>query len=76
MLNLQSKKYGTDKGIPSLVIASASFDDIVAIGGFSICIAIAIKSEDKSLLHSAMHGPISIIMGIALGIVTGSIISL
>ncbi len=38
MLNLQSQGYGVDKGIPSLVIAAASFDDIFAIGGYGLII--------------------------------------
>lgn len=76
MLELQNAGYGVDKGIPSLVIASASFDDIFAIGGFSICIALAIKNEDTSILHAALHGPLSIIIGIVLGIMTGIIMSL
>ncbi len=76
MLSLQNQGYGVDKGIPSLIIAAASFDDIFAIGGFSICVALAIKGEDTSMLHSAIHGPVSIAMGIFLGMLMGFILSL
>eukprot|EP00957_Ditylum_brightwellii_P085735 6522947-Ditylum_brightwellii.AAC.1 len=31
MLNLQKRGYGTEKGIPSLIVAAASFDDVIAI---------------------------------------------
>ena len=33
MFNLQQRGYGVAKGIPSLVVAAASFDDVVAISG-------------------------------------------
>ena len=40
MFNLQQRGYGVEKGIPSLVVAAASFDDVVAISGFSMCIGL------------------------------------
>lgn len=76
MLDLQHEGYGTSKGIPSLIIAAASFDDILAIGGFSICIAMAIQSENASIIESTFHGPLSIIYGIIIGIIVGCITSL
>ena len=36
MFELQSRGYGVTKGIPSLVVAAASFDDVVAITGYTI----------------------------------------
>ena len=33
MFDLQNKGYGVRKGIPSIVVAAASFDDILAITG-------------------------------------------
>lgn len=48
MLNLHSKGYGVEKGIPSLIIAAASMDDIFAIMGFSISIGLAVKTQDAS----------------------------
>ena len=33
MFELQSRGFGVAKGIPSLVVAAASFDDVVAISG-------------------------------------------
>jgi NhaP-type Na+/H+ and K+/H+ antiporters len=75
MLDLQHKGYGAQKGIPSLIIAAASFDDIVAIGGFSICIGMAIHRHDTSLISSALHGPFSVIYGILIGIIAGGVMS-
>ena len=46
MMNLADKGYGTDKGIPTLVIAAASVDDVLAITGFGVMLGIAF-SESK-----------------------------
>lgn len=34
MLDLQARGYGTKKGVPTMVVAAASFDDVLAIAGF------------------------------------------
>lgn len=36
MFELQTAGFGVKKGIPSIVVAAASFDDVVAITGMSI----------------------------------------
>lgn len=41
LLHLQGQGYGVDKGIPSLVLAAASVDDVLSISGFGICLALA-----------------------------------
>lgn len=46
IMNLRKKKLGIDKGIPTLVLAASSMDDIVAITGFTITLSI-IFSEGK-----------------------------
>eukprot|EP00316_Scyphosphaera_apsteinii_P000189 CAMPEP_0119307042 /NCGR_PEP_ID=MMETSP1333-20130426/7646_1 /TAXON_ID=418940 /ORGANISM="Scyphosphaera apsteinii, Strain RCC1455" /LENGTH=1079 /DNA_ID=CAMNT_0007310509 /DNA_START=20 /DNA_END=3259 /DNA_ORIENTATION=- len=51
MLDLQARKYGTNKGIPSMVVAAASFDDVLAIAGFSVCLAIALPSGSSHAHH-------------------------
>jgi NhaP-type Na+/H+ or K+/H+ antiporter len=75
MLNLQQLGYGVVTGIPSLIIAAASFDDVLAIGGFSICIGLALPGE-HSAIESALHGPLSLIYGIIVGSVAGAIMSI
>ncbi|GCB80723.1 hypothetical protein scyTo_0016362 [Scyliorhinus torazame] len=44
MLLLQKERYGVDKGIPTLLMAAGSFDDILAITGFNTCLGIAFSS--------------------------------
>lgn len=41
LLNLSDRGYGLDKGIPTLVIAAASVDDVLAITGFGVVLGIA-----------------------------------
>ena len=57
LLNLQERKYGTKKGIPTLVIAAASVDDILAITGFTIMLSIAFSEGNlayKNLFSSLL----------------------
>ncbi|XP_002731851.2 sodium/hydrogen exchanger 9B2-like, partial [Saccoglossus kowalevskii] len=44
MLNLHGKGYGVNKGIPTLVIAAASVDDVIAITGFSVALGIGFST--------------------------------
>lgn len=47
LLLLQERGYGLAKGVPTLVIAAASFDDVLAISGFGIALGL-IFSKGKS----------------------------
>ncbi len=49
MFALQKKGFGVAKGIPSLVVAAASLDDVVAISGFSTFIGIALAGSGTKL---------------------------
>lgn len=76
MFTLQRQGYGVAKGIPSLVVAAASFDDVIAISGFSMAIGLAIPSDHSSLAENILHGPLTIIFGVLLGVLGGFIISI
>ena len=43
MFDLGRRGYGINKGIPSLIVAAASFDDVVAISGYSIFIGLSLE---------------------------------
>ena len=47
MLGLSEKGYGVDKGIPTLVIAAASVDDVLAISGFGVVLGITFSSGNN-----------------------------
>ena len=42
LLGLQKQGYGTAQGIPTLLIAAATGDDVLDISGFGICLGIAL----------------------------------
>ncbi|KAM7154455.1 sodium/hydrogen exchanger 9B1 isoform 1-T3 [Molossus nigricans] len=70
MLLLQKRGYGTEKGIPTLLIAASSLDDIIAITGFSTCMGIAFSTGNvfSNLLHSFRNIVSGILLGVVLGI--------
>lgn len=41
---LEHKGYGVSKGIPTLIIAALSMDDVIAIAGFSVCFSTAFST--------------------------------
>lgn len=69
MLNLLEKGYGKKKRIPQLIIAGASVDDIFVIVLFTIFLGIF---EHQHIDIKALIAlPISIVLGILLGIISG-----
>lgn len=44
LLELQEEHYGVKKGIPTLVMAAASFDNVLCISAFGVCLGIAFDS--------------------------------
>uniref|UniRef100_A0A7N8WZX5 Sodium/hydrogen exchanger 9B2-like n=1 Tax=Mastacembelus armatus TaxID=205130 RepID=A0A7N8WZX5_9TELE len=48
MLLLQREGLGVEKGIPTLLMAAGSFDDILAITGFSTCLGIAFSTGERT----------------------------
>ena len=73
MFELQRKGYGVAKGIPSLVVAAASFDDVLAISGFSICMGLAVPHG--SLAWTIAHGPLNLVFGMLGGLLGGALLS-
>ncbi|XP_062598598.1 sodium/hydrogen exchanger 9B2-like [Saccostrea cucullata] len=69
LLNLSDRGYGLDKGIPTLVIAAASVDDVLAITGFGVVLGIAFTQGDLAL--TIVKGPLEALLGVAFGCVLG-----
>lgn len=59
MFQLQKLGLGAAKGIPSTVVIAASFDDIIAITGFSIFINVAIATGEGAAWQIA-SGPLQV----------------
>ena len=73
LLGLQEAGYGTDKGIPTLVIAAASVDDVLAISGFTILLGITFK-PDQNIYSAIFQGPKEAVIGLLFGIAWGILV--
>lgn len=71
LLSLRDRGYGVAKGIPTIVIAAASVDDILAISAFGVTLGFAISAEQESLTMTIIQGPIEVLLGITFGLVWG-----
>jgi len=70
LMSLSQRGYGVEKGIPTLVIAACSADDVVAISGFGIFMGLTF-SAGEPLWKLILHGPIEVIIGVAFGVFWG-----
>lgn len=73
MSKLRDEKYGTEKGIPQLVIAGSSIDDIIRIV-FYQCFLTREKGGNLSA-RTFLNIPISIVTGVGRGILLGRLLS-
>lgn len=69
MLNLMENNYGTDKSIPQMILAGASVDDVFVIVMFTSFTGLA--QGEKISAASFMQIPVSIVLGLAGGVVAG-----
>ena len=69
MIKLIDEGYGTKKSIPQLILAGASVDDVYVIVLFSTFTGLA--KGDCVYAMSFINIPVSVVLGIALGIASG-----
>lgn len=69
MIALIDRKRGTNKRIPQMIMASASVDDVYVIVLFTAFVALA--SGGAVSVQSFVQVPISIFVGVLVGVVTG-----
>lgn len=69
MVKLMEEGYGTQEGMPQLILAGASVDDVYVIVLFSTFLGLA-RGESASVM-SFVNIPVSIIIGVAVGIAAG-----
>ena len=72
MLKLMDEGYGTKEGIPQLIMAGASMDDVYVIVLFTSLLTLAKSGEFNAL--SLLRIPTSILFGIISGIVLGYVL--
>ncbi|KXG76150.1 cation:proton antiporter domain-containing protein [Thermotalea metallivorans] len=70
MLDLIHRKVGQRKGIPTLILAGASIDDVFAITLFSTFLGLY-GGENLNLAVKIFEIPVSILLGILLGSILG-----
>ncbi len=74
MVQLIEGKYGTEKSIPQMILAGASCDDIFVIVLFTTFVSMA--QGGTAEISAFLDVPVSIILGVFLGAVTGWFLSL
>ena len=73
MVKLMEEGYGVNQGIPQLILAGASVDDVYVIVLFSTFLGLA-QGESASLVKF-INIPISIVLGIAIGLALGYLLA-
>lgn len=73
MLMLMEKKIGTKKGIPQMIMAAGSVDDVFVIVLFSAFISLSSGEEISAMSFGRI--PVSIITGVALGLIAGYVLT-
>ncbi len=74
MVKLMEEGYGTREGIPQLILAGASVDDVYVIVLFSTFVGM-MQGEGVSPVRF-INIPVSILLGIGIGMLLGSLLSL
>lgn len=74
MVKLMEEGYGTAQGIPQLILAGASVDDVYVIVMFSTFTGM-LQGEGASLIRF-VNIPVSIFLGILIGLASGSLLAL
>lgn len=70
MISFIERRKGAEKGIPTLILAAASLDDVIAIVIFSVFLGIY-TGASGGILRTMAGIPVSIVAGIVCGLVIG-----
>lgn len=73
MVKLMEEGYGVREGIPQLILAGASVDDVYVIVLFSTFLGM-MQGESASVIHF-INIPISIVLGVGIGFLIGVILA-
>jgi NhaP-type Na+/H+ or K+/H+ antiporter len=76
LLDLSNRGYGLAKGIPSLVLAATSLDDVISICAFGITSSLAFASEgiggqNTEVWWMVLRAPVELIGGVLVGVLAG-----
>ena len=73
MVQMMEQKYGTGKGIPQMILAGASLDDVFVIVLFTAFLGMAQGKEANAV--GLLNIPVSIVLGVVLGAAAGFLLS-
>jgi NhaP-type Na+/H+ or K+/H+ antiporter len=73
MIGFVEKRMGAEKGIPTMILAAAALDDVVAIVVFSALLGFY-TGTSESLLLKAAGIPLSIAIGVGVGLFVGYVL--
>ncbi len=73
MIKAMERGRGTDKGIPTLVLASSSLDNAYVIVVFSAVLGMQ-AGESGSIAMKLLEVPVSIVLGVGAGVICGLIL--
>ena len=72
LLELQLQGYGVAQGIPTIVLAAASFDNVISITGFGICLSLLFGGQgDMGVAASLLRAPLEVALGLGAGVALG-----
>lgn len=74
MLNFIAKGKGEKKGIPTIILAGASIDDVFAITIFSTFLGLY-SGKNSNIVKNILGIPLSILIGIVLGAILGIVLT-
>lgn len=73
MLKLMENNIGTEKGVPALILAGASIDDVFAITVFSAFLGLN-SGTNMNIGIQLINIPISVLLGIMAGVILGFVL--
>jgi NhaP-type Na+/H+ or K+/H+ antiporter len=73
MIDLIDQRRGAEKGIPTLVLAAASIDDVTVIVIYSVLLG-AYTGQEANIGWQLLGIPVSILLGIAAGLAVGMVL--
>ncbi len=72
LLDLQGRGYGVKKGIPTVILAAASFDDVLSITGFGLMASLIFGAgAEGSVMVNVLRAPIELFGGLVVGLAAG-----
>jgi len=70
MIRFMERRMGAEKGIPTMVLAASSLDDVYVIVIYAVLVGI-LAGQEVNVVWAALSIPVSIMVGIGVGLAAG-----